>query len=654
LARQFEGRNAKGVAKTVTKQRAESHFDLELRAAVMHDIMDMMPEGLKQNKHKTILQHLSEAWRCWKANIPWKVPGMPTAIENIILRYVKSKADWWTSVAHYNRERIRRGATVDKTVSKKNLGRLTRLYLKAEQERQNSYLKDGPYISSEEAVAIYSATVHWLESRKFAPIPFPPLSYKHDTKLLVLALEKLKEAYSVKGRLNQNQREELALVEQAYDNPHETLSRIKRLLLTQRAFKEAGIEFFDTYDKLIPCYDIEPMEKITDAYLDQFLYFEADKRGLFPAWIKPADTEPPPLLVYKWCQGINNLHDVWETADGECNVLMETQLSKVYEKIDLTLLNRLLRLIMDHNLADYCTSKNNITLTYKDMSHTNAYGLIRGLQFSSFIFQYYGLILDLLILGLQRASEMAGPPATPNNFLQFRDTPTEVRHPIRLYSRYVDKIHIMFRFNGEESRDLIQRYLSANPDPNNENIIGYNNRRCWPRDCRMRLIKHDVNLGRAVFWDIKNRLPRSLTTIEWDDSYVSVYSKDNPQLLFAMSNFEVRILPKIRNTNEQFTLRDGVWNLTNEQTKERTAQAFLRVSDRGIEEFQNRIRQVLMASGSTTFSKIVNKWNTGAFADHFVVRSLLIFRLRSFDWPHDILQRSCHPHERDVGSPCQI
>lgn len=79
----------------------------------MHDILDMMPEGIKQNKSKTILQHLSEAWRCWKANIPWKVPGMPTAIENIILRFVKAKSDWWTSVAHYNRERIRRGATVD-------------------------------------------------------------------------------------------------------------------------------------------------------------------------------------------------------------------------------------------------------------------------------------------------------------------------------------------------------------------------------------------------------------------------------------------------------------------------------------------------------------------------------------------------------------
>ena len=154
---------------------------------------------------------------------------------------------------------------------------------------------------------------------------------------------------------------------------------------------------------------------------------------------------------------------------------------------------------------------------------------------------------------------MAGPPQMPNNFLQFRDTATETRHPIRLYSRYIDRIHIMFRFTADESRDLIQRYLSANPDPNNENLIGYNNKKCWPRDCRMRLIKHDVNLGRAVYWDIKNRLPRSLTTIDWEDTFVSVYSKDNPQLLFAMSGFEVRILPKIRNVNQQFTLKDGVW-----------------------------------------------------------------------------------------------
>ena len=78
--------------------------------------------------------------------------------------------------------------------------------------------------------------------------------------------------------------------------------------------------------------------------------------------------------------------------------------------MDLTLLNRLLRLILDHNIADYMTAKNNIVIAYKDMAHTNSYGLIRGLQFASFIAQYYGLVLDLLLLGLTRASEIAGPP----------------------------------------------------------------------------------------------------------------------------------------------------------------------------------------------------------------------------------------------------
>jgi pre-mRNA-processing factor 8 len=123
-------------------------------------------------------------------------------------------------------------------------------------------------------------------------------------------------------------------------------------------------------------------------------------------------------------------------------------------------------------------------------------------------------------------------------------------------------------------------------------------------------MKLDVNVGRAVFWDLKNRLPRSLTSLDWNDSFVSVYSRDNPNLLFSMAGFEVRILPKCRSKNESFTGKDGVWFLQNEQTKERTAQAFVRVSDEALKHFENRIRQVLMSSGSTTFTKIGNKWNT--------------------------------------------
>lgn len=59
--------------------------------------------------------------------------------------------------------------------------------------------------------------------------------------------------FSVKSRLNQSQREELGLIEQAYDNPHEALSRIKRHLLTQRAFKEVSRAI------LFVCYRIESL-----------------------------------------------------------------------------------------------------------------------------------------------------------------------------------------------------------------------------------------------------------------------------------------------------------------------------------------------------------------------------------------------------------
>jgi pre-mRNA-processing factor 8 len=106
----------------------------------------------------------------------------------------------------------------------------------------------------------------------------------------------------------------------------------------------------------------------------------------------------------------------------------------------------------------------------------------------------------------------------------------------------------------------------------------------------MRLMKHDVNLGRAVFWEIKNKLPRSLTTVEWEKSFASVYSKDNPNLLFSMNGFEVRILPKSRAAQEEFSQKDGVWKLQNEGTKEITAQAFIRVDEEGLKKFENRVR----------------------------------------------------------------
>ena len=76
------------------------------------------------------------------------------------------------------------------------------------------------------------------------------------------------------------------------------------------------------------------------------------------------------LFLFSSSPGINNLQVVWDTGGAECNVMMESSFEKRYEKIDLTLLNSLLRLIVDHNIADYMTAKNNVVINYKVMYST--------------------------------------------------------------------------------------------------------------------------------------------------------------------------------------------------------------------------------------------------------------------------------------------
>jgi pre-mRNA-processing factor 8 len=91
-----------------------------------------------------------------------------------------------------------------------------------------------------------------------------------------------------------------------------------------------------------------------------------------------------------------------------------------------------------------------------------------------------------------------------------------------------------------------------------------------------------------------------------------------------MCGFEVRILPKIRNLSEEFPVKDSVWSLVDNSSKERTAHAFLKVTEEDIQKFNNRIRQILMSSGSTTFTKIANKWNSALIAPFMYYREAAI------------------------------
>ena len=50
----------------------------------------------------------------------------------------------------------------------------------------------------------------------------------------------------------------------------------------------------------------------------------------------------------------------------------------------------------------------------------------------------------------------------------------------------------------------------------------------------------------AIHAQVQNRLPRALTTVEGENSFVSVYSKDNPNLLFNMGGRRLSVVIELQ------------------------------------------------------------------------------------------------------------
>ncbi|KAH9601384.1 PRO8NT domain [Trypanosoma melophagium] len=618
--RVLRGRESKGKydGKRITRQRVETDKDVNIKENFRRELKEMLPENVRMDVIRTMDQHMNEAFRHWRAGLQWSVPGLAKPLIDLVNKYVKLRAEEYIRVAQYQRKRINEGDTVDKQAFIKNLGRLTRLKLMEEQKRQRSYLEgtDPHIILPEEATEIYRMMANWLSDRGFKKISFPKISRPAELRILELALNRLRDQHNIANRLTQAQREEQARIEEAFNSPHETLSKIVDCLARVRRFKNVEVEYMDTFSTLYPIYNVVPAEKLVDSFLDQYLWYEAmDQQRLFPNWVKPSDMEPVPVLVYKWCQGINDSPGIWDITRDESTVLLHADLEdSFYDNVDWNLFRPLLELVMDKSLVEYIVSRHDVVVEFKDMSYQCRKGLLRGFMFSSFLAQYWGLVTDVLLLGTQRSQEIAGPARRPNPFMSFmRDPLLATSHPIRGYCRYKNEVYILLKYSKVEVDDVRRRYLDeTKDDPErralNASVYGFKNANQWPRDARMRLFLNDVNLARAVLWEFHGRLPPSIAEINESNTFVSVYSKDNPNMLFEMGGFSVRILPVCR-TEEEVLENESMWSLQNSTTKDVTARAFLQVSPEHVNNIRNKSRRAIMMVGSSTFQSIAAKWN---------------------------------------------
>lgn len=616
--RMFEGRKHKVTTKKITRQRIESDKDVNIKDEFRRELVEILPENARTGIIKTLDQHLNEAFRCWKANLPWSVPGMAPVLQKLIEKYTKLRSEEYIRYAHAQRKRVDEGITVDKVAFMKNLGRLSRLKVMDEAQRQKAFITGSEQypLNDQDAIAIYEMMANWLRDRGFKKIAFPKASHPAALDLLKLSLNRLRSQHNIANRVTQEQKEEQKRIEEAFDAPYECLTRIRDALSRQRQFKTMQVGYMDGFSHLYPIYKIDPTEKMNDSFLDQYLWYEAmDQQRLFPNWVKPADTEPIPVLVHKWCQGINNSPNVWDTENGETTVMLKLDMeTEMYDNINWTLFRPLLELIMDPTLVEYIVARHTVRIEYKDMGYAHRKGLIRGVLFSSFLAQYWGLVLDVLMIGSRRSLELAGPPSRPNPFLSFaRDPHLATTHPIRGYGRYNNVAHILLHFSKAEADELRARYLQETQhDPAqaklHRSVHGFKNFKEWPRDCRMRLFLTDVNLARAVQWDFQSRIPLSLISWEVNRCQSSVYSRENPNLLFDVCGFSIRILPVCR-TTEDILESENMWQLHHATAREVTARAFVQVAPTEVANIRNRIRRTIMSVGNSTFQNIAAKWN---------------------------------------------
>nr|UXY87508.1 splicing factor Prp8 [Cryptomonas sp.] len=560
LSRHFYGRTKIKKKLGLSKQRINSYYDIQLKIALVEELSKKNScENVSSYYPKIIFKYMNEAWKAWKANISWDVKDLNITYQTLIIKYLKAKSDWYIKTTFLDREKIKRGTKIDKNLKKKNIGRITRLWFKAEQNRQNIYTEIGPYISTLEASQSFGVFAQWLENIQFNTIDFPIFSHKNNIKLLVLSIENLKENdLIVRLKLAKSKKFDRIL-----NNPHKAMKLIKEKILSDRSFSEIGISFLDNFSNLVPIHFLEIEEQIVDSFIDQYLWLEGTKKFLFPNWVKPCDSELIPFLLYKLSSHIGKSLAFLEKTSGGNFFLVNAQCVNVWENIDLFFLKKLLVGILDKNITNYIIAKNNANLFYKDMIYTNCVGIVRGLRFSGFLLQIYLLLTDLILLGLENAKNLS----LNNKFENINVYEVNKEMPIIFYLRYISKIFLLVKtkkINWFECNDF-----------------------------------------HTVLRKLKNKVPVRINKIVFENivNNVSIHAFRISQVFITLCGYNINM--KITYNKR----KEAVWFFKEHGKNEQYICAIPMITDIAVKQFENKIRQVLIISNSTTFTKISNRWN---------------------------------------------
>ncbi|XP_075591060.1 uncharacterized protein LOC142597946 [Dermatophagoides farinae] len=206
----------------------------------------------------------------------------------------------------------------------------------------------------------------------------------------------------------------------------------------------------------------------------------------------------------------------------------------------------------------------------------------------------------------------------------FTSNDPDIKLPIVAYRRYLDEVFILIHISEKDSNEIVCQYVQEKSDVFSDNKLLFDDscQLIWPESYRMRFVAEDFRLANVVYTFISARIPKYVAEICASDSFVSIYSAENPNLLLKMCNFDLRFLPRCRESDilklssdidvdptSIISTSSAFWPL-HSIDNEVIATLYLTISKEGIHEFENRIRNILQCTTNATFTKVAAKWNT--------------------------------------------
>lgn len=622
--------------KPLSKQRSESGYDVALKRQIVEEVSSI----LHHTQVKRLLQHFGEAWRCWKANVPYHIVhehimeigtkrdvsmsfekkgiketskgtgsnleslkstievikkgegnamiSSPQSLITFSDRFVSELETIGNQVGvRHQKELFELQGIIDKYIHLKSewyIESATNMEKKSKKERKKQLGKVARlYMKERMAEQVEYLGDPFLNPSEAVAIYRFSAEYFRSKEIGKIAFpEKNEERFLsiAVDRLKKNATpEESDFFDKALEDPAGTIFKIKKSLLTQRSFKEVGVVLKRYGDGGAECYSVSYMERLVDAFLCAYLFHESDRLNIFPGFIKPGDEIDIKVLL-DFCERISS----FKPSGSERFLLYEGRYEGIMRMVDNNLLSKLLKLILDPTLADYITSRNNCQVFYKDMVYTNHVGFIKGFQLSPFVYKFYSFIIDLCVLG--------------------EDIFMDERSSIKMYFRHMDDIYILLKLKREEESSLIEDYGIGSEGMEEivkgrrknyfDNVSRFDDERQTP------FFRDDGNerqrtLEKCIHAEVATRLLPSLGKIKFKGC--SAF----PHIKFSMVGIDVLIsLDRIHERSS--------WKLVNGMY------ANLAVGEEGIEMFESNISHIVSTSGSATFLKVATRWNTQILA----------------------------------------